>query len=134
MPRTPTRSRRPLLAIATAAVLLAGATGEAIACDPDRVVDGLATATFAAAATTATPATATSAGSAIVPGTVNRSTMSMRATYAVDASLRLAARVLSGTVRITATNLAGKAVDRVRLNTTMGPLGRLSLGAVTVDG
>ncbi len=72
--------------------------------------------------------------SALVPGTVNRSTMSMRATYDVVATLRIAARVLRGTVRITATNQSPQAVDRVRLNTTMGPLGGVALGRVTVDG
>jgi aminopeptidase N len=111
MPPTPTR-RRALLAVVAAIVVLAGSAPGALAAKT-------------------LPAVATSA---IVPGTVNLSTMSMRATYDVDATLRVAARALRGTVTITATNLISKPVDRVRLNTTMGPLGNLALGQVTVDG
>ena len=77
------------------------------------------------------PALATSS---LTPGSVNASTVAMRATYAVQATLRVGARRLAGKVTITATNLAAKPVDRVRLNTTMGPLGGLDLGQVTVDG
>jgi hypothetical protein len=73
-------------------------------------------------------------GSAIVPGAVDRSTIRMTATYAVTARLRVAARVLRGAVTITARNDSPHGVDRVRLNTVMGPLGGLDLGAVTVDG
>ena len=82
----------------------------------------------------AAQAPATVAATALTPGSVNRSTLSMRATYAVDATLRVADRRLTGRVVISATNLARSSVDRVRLNTTMGPLGRLDLGQVTVDG
>jgi aminopeptidase N len=72
--------------------------------------------------------------SAIVPGTVNRSSLQVSATYAVDARLAVAARTLRGSVTITARNDSGAGIDRLRLNTVMGPLGRLSLGRVTVDG
>ena len=71
---------------------------------------------------------------AIVPGTVNRSSMRISATYAVDARLAVAARSLRGSVAITARNDSGAGIDRLRLNTVMGPLGRLVLGRVTVDG
>jgi aminopeptidase N len=74
------------------------------------------------------------ASSAIVPGSVDRSSIRMTATYAISARLRVAARALAGRVTITARNESGAGVDRVRLNTTMGPLGRLDLGTVTVDG
>ena len=72
--------------------------------------------------------------SAIVPGSVNRTSMLIAATYAVDARLAVAARTLRGSVTITARNDSGAGIDRLRLNTVMGPLGRLVLGAVTVDG
>jgi hypothetical protein len=62
------------------------------------------------------------------------STIHLRATYDVDATLRLAARRLTGRVTIDATNLSAVAVDHVELNTTMGPLGGLDLGQVTVGG
>jgi hypothetical protein len=58
----------------------------------------------------------------------------MTATYAVDARLAIGARTLQGTVGITARNDSGAGIDRLRLNTVMGSLGRLVLGAVTVDG
>ena len=72
--------------------------------------------------------------SAITPGSVNRSSMRVSATYAVDARLAVAARILRGSVTITARNDSGAGIDRLRLNTVMGPLGRLALGRVTVDG
>ena len=60
--------------------------------------------------------------------------MRITATYAIDARLAVAARSLRGSVTITARNDSGAGIDRLRLNTVMGPLGRLVLGAVTVDG
>ncbi len=80
------------------------------------------------------PVQVTPAGTSIVAGSVGRSSIRMLATYDVTASLAVAARTLSGRVTIKAENRSGSAVDRVRLNTVMGPLGRLRLGAVTVDG
>ncbi len=77
---------------------------------------------------------AQAATSAIVPGTVNRSSIRMLATYAVSVRIGWAARTVRGNVVITARNDAGVGVDRVRLNTVMGPLGGLRLGDVTVDG
>ncbi len=73
-------------------------------------------------------------GSAIVPGTVDRSSIRMHATYAVDLRLVWSTRSVRGSVVITARNDSGTGVDRVRLNTVMGPLGGLRLGTVTVDG
>jgi hypothetical protein len=58
----------------------------------------------------------------------------MHATYAVRLRLGWAARTVRGSVVITARNDSGAGVDRVRLNTVMGPLGGLRLGTVTVDG
>ncbi len=80
------------------------------------------------------PVTTVVSATAIVPGTVNRSSMRMTATYAVDARLAVGARILRGSVTISARNDSGAGVDRLRLNTTMGALGRLALGTVTVDG
>jgi len=79
-------------------------------------------------------AAADPSASAIVPGAVNRSSLQIRATYDVDARLAVAARVLRGRVTITVRNDSGAGIDRLRLNTVMGPLGGLGLGTVTVDG
>src|SRR4051812_48686196 len=103
MPSMPSRGRAVLFAILGGAAVLTGSAPAAVAASPVPLP------------------------SALVPGTVNRSTIEMRATYDVDATLRVAARRLTGRVTITATNGATKAVDRVRLNTTMGPLGSLAL-------
>ena len=72
--------------------------------------------------------------SAIVPGTVNRTSLRIAASYDVTASLRIEARRLTGTVTIEAVNESGTGIDRLELNTTLGALGGLALGAVTVDG
>ncbi len=70
----------------------------------------------------------------IVPGSVNRSSLAIRAEYDADVRLGVAARRLRGHVTITARNVSGGGIDRLELNTVMGPLGALRLGTVTVDG
>jgi hypothetical protein len=90
--------------------------------------------TAASADVAAAGAIVAPAVSAIVPGSVNRSTLAMTATYDVSARLALGARSLRGSATITARNDSGVGVDTVRLNTTMGALGRLVLGTITVDG
>ena len=74
------------------------------------------------------------ATSSIVPGTVNRTSLAMTATYDVDVRIGVAARSVRGSVTITARNDSGAGVDRLELNTVMARLGSLRLGAVTVDG
>lgn len=74
------------------------------------------------------------AASSIVPGSVNRTSLAVRATYDVDVRYRVAARALAGRVTITARNRSGGSIDRLELNTVMAPLGGLRLGTVTVDG
>lgn len=87
-----------------------------------------------AAGSGAHPAQAAAAPSAIVPGTVNRTSLAVEATYAVVARLAIAARQLRGSVTISAVNRAAVGIDRLELNTLMGPLGEAVLGSVTVDG
>ncbi len=74
------------------------------------------------------------AASAIVPGSVNRTSLAIRATYAVAVRLAVAARTLRGSVSITARNDSGGGIDRLELNSVMAPLGGLRLGTLTVDG
>jgi len=80
------------------------------------------------------PAPAAVTASAIVPGSVDRTSLAIRATYDVDVRLGIAARTLRGSVRITAQNRSGGGIDRLELNTVMARLGALRLGTVTVDG
>jgi hypothetical protein len=79
-------------------------------------------------------ATVAPASTAIVPGAVNRTSLAIRAEYDVNARLTVATRSLRGSVTITARNVSGAGIDRLELNTVMGPLGALRLGIVTVDG
>lgn len=74
------------------------------------------------------------AGSQIVPGTVNRTSINLVATYDAAVQLGFDNRSLSVDVTLDVTNRSGNGVDRVELNTITGPLGRLRLGLVEVDG
>ena len=76
----------------------------------------------------------TAAATAIVPGSVNRTSLSLRATYAVRARLDVGSRDLRGYVVVTAQNRSGAGIDRIELNTVMARLGGLRLGEVSVDG
>ena len=96
--------------------------------------DGVAPTIGPTASPTPTAATSPAPATAIVPGAVDRSSLDIRAGYFVDVRLAVAARTLVGTVTIVATNRSGDGIDRLELNTVLGPLGRLKLGAVTVDG
>src|SRR4051794_29666877 len=78
--------------------------------------------------------TATLASPAIVPGSVNRTSLALTATYDVRVRLGIAARTIRGWASITARNDSGSAIDRIELNTVMARLGGMRLGAVTVDG
>jgi hypothetical protein len=120
----PSRSPRPAVALALAALLVAATTWIA--------------APVPAAASPAAPApplpASNTATSAIVPGTVNRSSLALDATY--DAYLRIewGAR----TIRVDSTsliyNISGGPIDRLNLNTIAARLGSIRLGPVTVDG
>jgi hypothetical protein len=134
-----------LLAVTTVAVMPAaagGSTGPATsAAESTKAPEATATstrspATAAAEATstsTRSPAT-TAASTAIVPGTVNRTSLAISATY--DAHIRLAwgARTVKGRVTIAARNTSGGGIDRLELNTVMAKLGHLRVRSVTVDG
>jgi len=123
----PSRSTRPAVALALAALLVLATTWIAV---PLPAVASQAAPDPPAA--TLTPATATT--SSIVPGTVNRSSLSLDATY--DAYLRIewGAR----TIRVDSTaliyNTSGGPIDRLNLNTIAARLGSMRLGPVTVDG
>ena len=65
---------------------------------------------------------------------MNRTTLQVRATYSVGASLAWGTGRLAGHVTISATNQSGADIDRLELNTVMAPLGGLRLGTTTVDG
>ena len=74
------------------------------------------------------------AASAIVPGSVNRSSLDLDATY--DATLKLTWATRAIWVDSTATigNTSGGPIDRIELNTIAARLGAIRLRPVTVDG
>ena len=139
MVRSSERVVRRLLAVAVAVTaigsLMPGATRAAPVALP---VSATATAeTMPGSAAPTTPPfvpQATASGSAIVPGSVHRTSLAIRATYVANVRLSLARRTLKGRVTITAQNQSGSAIDRLELNTVMAKLGHLRLRGVTVDG
>jgi hypothetical protein len=72
--------------------------------------------------------------SAIVPGTANRTSLALTATY--DATLRLdwTSRRVRVDDRITVTNTSGGAIDQIELNTVAARLGSMRSMSVLVDG
>ncbi|NJD29049.1 MAG: M1 family metallopeptidase [Chloroflexi bacterium] len=79
------------------------------------------------------PSPSPPAGSAIVPGSVDRTSIELVATYDVDVDYDYGTRRLAVEADLTITNESGDGVDRVELNTITGPLGNLRLGAVLVE-
>lgn len=71
--------------------------------------------------------------SAILPGAVGRSTLDVRATYRVTATISVANGALDVTTRIEATNESDGAIDRLELNTIAAKLGGIRISAATVD-
>jgi Peptidase family M1 domain len=83
---------------------------------------------------TATATTTVATASAIQPGSVNRSSLYLRATYAVSASLTVDTGVLRVATTITARNISHAGIDRVELNTIAARLGGISITSASVDG
>jgi hypothetical protein len=71
---------------------------------------------------------------AIVPGSVNRSSLKLRATYLVNASIAVSTGVINVTTTIDARNDSGDDIDRVELNTIAPHFGPITITAATVDG
>jgi hypothetical protein len=72
--------------------------------------------------------------SPIVPGTVNRTSLALSATYDVRLALNFATRGFGASTTITVRNDSGAGIDRLELNTIAARLGGLKLGSVTVFG
>jgi hypothetical protein len=89
-----------------------------------------------ASATTIVRATeiAAPAASAIVPGSVNRTSIDLRATYQTTLNVSYATRSFRVDSTATITNESGGRIDRVELNTIAAKLGGIRLTTVTVDG
>lgn len=98
----------------------------------------LAAAVLAAVAVVALPGPGRGADpgpvTGIEPGAVDRTSVVLEARYEVRLRLRFANRSLSASEAILLVNRSGGPIDRVELNTVAARLGRLRLGATTVDG
>ena len=70
---------------------------------------------------------------AIVPGTVDRSSLDISATYRVNATIAVKSGALDVATRIVATNTSGEGIDRLELNTIAARLGGIRLISATVD-
>ena len=84
------------------------------------------------ASATITPAVAVATG--IVPGSVNRTSLNLTATYNVGLRLNFGTRSFRADTTISIVNDSGGPIDRLELNTIAARLGGMHLTAVTVDG
>lgn len=73
------------------------------------------------------------ATSAILPGSVGRSSLNVSATYRVNAAITVRTGALDVTTRIVATNKSGAGIDRLELNTIAARLGGIKVTTATVD-
>ena len=72
--------------------------------------------------------------SAIVPGSVNRTSINVVATYDVHANVHYGDRKVGAVSTITVRNASGGPIDRLELNTLTARIGGLRVGTTTVDG
>ena len=79
------------------------------------------------------PTDSSSEASAIRPGSVDRSSLAISATYHVNAAIKVRTGALEVTTRIVATNNSGDGIDRLELNTIAAKLGRIKVTAASVD-
>jgi aminopeptidase N len=72
--------------------------------------------------------------SAIVPGAVGRTSLSLAASYDVSLRLSYGAGRFSAISTMVVTNASGGPIDRLELNTVAARLGRLRIASLSVDG
>jgi len=72
--------------------------------------------------------------SAITPGSVNRTSVNLNATYAVVLALRYGSRSFAVNSTAVITNTSGGPIDRVELNTIAARLGGMVVRRIEVDG
>jgi hypothetical protein len=83
-------------------------------------------------AASAEPAVAIATG--IIPGSVNRTSIDLTATYNVGLRLNFGTRSFRADTTISIVNTSGGSIDRLELNTIAARLGGIHLTTVTVDG
>jgi hypothetical protein len=124
-PRGPRRLPITLAAVIVASLftLAPGSARPALAAEPEAAPQSLAS-----------PETTVVGPSAITPGSVNRTSVNLRASYAVTLALRYGSRAFSVDSTATITNTSGGPIDRIELNTIAARLGGMTLRYVQVDG
>jgi hypothetical protein len=73
-------------------------------------------------------------GSAIVAGSVDRTSLDLSATYRIDAAITVRTGDLDVATEIVVVNDSGNGIDRLELNTIAARLGRIDVTSATVDG
>ena len=133
----PRRSMSRIAApVALAVLLVLGIAAPALACSGRKAFLDEAHVDIAAteiAATTTDAATGT-AVNAITPGSVNKTSLNLSATYSVALTLNYATRSFMVNSMATITNTSGGPIDRIEFNTIAARLGGMSLRVVQVDG
>jgi hypothetical protein len=84
--------------------------------------------------TAPTPAAATATTTAIRPGSVNRTSLNLQATYSATVRLGWTTRSFRVSATIAVTNTSGVAIDRLELNTIAARLGGMVVTGASVDG
>jgi hypothetical protein len=74
------------------------------------------------------------AGNAIIPGSVNATSMNLTAEYTATVRLNYGTRAFRVDAAISVTNTSGVAIDRLELNTIAARLGRMTITGASVDG
>ena len=69
----------------------------------------------------------------IVPGSVDRSSLDLEATYDASVDIAVATGVVTVAVTMSVRNASGGPIDRIELNTIAARLGRMTLRGVSVD-
>lgn len=86
------------------------------------------------ASPTTTPSPSPSAPTtAIVPGSVDRSSLELEATYDASVDIAVATGVVTVAVTMSVRNASGGPIDRIELNTIAARLGKMTLHGVSVD-
>lgn len=80
------------------------------------------------------PSPSPPAATSIRPGTVDATTMDVRAEYAATLDLGFASRAFRVSEVVALTNTSNRAIDRLELNTVAARLGRMTITSASVDG
>lgn len=92
------------------------------------------TASPTTSATTAPSESPSLPATAIVPGSVDRSSLELEATYDAGVNIAVATGVVTVAVTMSVRNTSGGPIDRIELNTIAARLGKMTLRGVSVDG